>query len=72
MNRSVHSLHQCKKNGVATLMHLTEGADLGNLEPPLTYKNAPRQSVCIATFVSREPFLAFPLLINRTIPKQIS
>ena len=37
-----------QKNGVATLMHLPEG-QTSELEPLSTYKNAPRQSVCIAT-----------------------
>ena len=71
MNRSVHSLHQCKKNGVATLMHLPKG-HVWKLEPLLTYKNAPRQSVCIATFVSRNHSWVSLCFFNRTIPKQIS
>ena len=44
-----------QKNGVATLMHLPKGY-VWKLEPLLTYKNAPRQSVCIATFCEWMPF----------------
>ena len=33
-------LEKSMKNGVTTLMHLTLGADLGNWNPSLRYKNA--------------------------------
>ena len=58
-------------NSVATLMHLTEG-QTSEMEPHPTYKNAPRQSVCIALLVDREANKGFPSANTSNYSKLVS
>jgi len=64
-------INECKdketKNGVATLMRLPKGR-VWKLEPLSSYKNAPRQGVCIA-LDDRGISFDSPCFLNRAIPK---
>ena len=56
----------CKKNGVATLMHLPKGRAWES-EPLSTCKNAPRHRRVHSCVVDREPHFGLPLALKSNL-----